>query len=158
VVLAMDMTGHGYSGGIVGTAGFGGPAALRYLKALPNVDKANIGMEGHSMGGGPVMAAAVSDPEGYRAVVLAGSTPGLLGAKAPATVRNLAVVFGQFDEFAPLMWQVPKGSGRGEFQEAGEGVRRPGPRRGRPGLWRHRRRYGAPPHQPARHPPLGAFL
>jgi pimeloyl-ACP methyl ester carboxylesterase len=110
VVLAMDMTGHGYSGGIVGTAGFGGPAALRYLKSLPQVDKAHIGLEGHSMGGGPVLAAAVADPEGYRSIVLAGSTPGLLGAKAPANPKNLAIVFGQFDEFAPLMWGVPKGS------------------------------------------------
>jgi len=110
VVLAMDMTGHGYSGGIVGTAGFGGPAALRYLKSLPFVDKANIGLEGHSMGSGPILAAATEDPEGYRAVVLEGSTPGLLGAKAPAQIRNLAVVFGQYDEFAGLMWGVPKGA------------------------------------------------
>lgn len=110
VVLAMDMTGHGYSGGIVGTAGFGGPAALRYLKSLPNVDGARIGLEGHSMGGGPILAAAAEDPDGYRAVVLEGSTPGLLGAKAPDSIRNLAVVFGQYDEFAGLMWGVPKGS------------------------------------------------
>jgi len=109
VVLAMDMTGHGYSGGIVGTAGFGGPAALRYLKSLPFVDKANIGLEGHSMGGGPILAAAAEDPEGYRSIVLEGSTPGLLGAKAPANPKNLAVVFGQYDEFAGLMWGVPKG-------------------------------------------------
>lgn len=110
VVLAMDMTGHGYSGGIVGTAGFGGPAALRYLKSLPQVDKASIGLEGHSMGSGPILAAAAEDPDGYRAVVLEGSTPGLLGAKAPASIRNLAVVFGQYDEFAGLMYGVPKGS------------------------------------------------
>lgn len=110
VVLAMDMTGHGYSGGIVGTAGFGGPAALRYLKSLPFVDKANIGLEGHSMGGGPILAAAAEDPAGYRSIVLEGSTPGLLGAKAPANPKNLAVVFGQYDEFAGLMWGVPKGS------------------------------------------------
>lgn len=109
VVLAMDMTGHGYSGGIVGTAGFGGPAALRHLKSLPFVDKANIGLEGHSMGGGPILAAAKADPDGYRAIVLEGSTPGLLGAPAPENPRNLAVVFGQFDEFAGLMWGVPKG-------------------------------------------------
>ena len=110
VVLAMDMTGHGYSGGIIGTAGFGGPAALKYLASLPNVDKANIGMEGHSMGGGPVMAAAAEAPDSYRAIVLEGSTPGLLGAKAPENPKNLAVVFGQYDEFAGLMWGVPKGS------------------------------------------------
>jgi len=110
VVLAMDMTGHGYSGGIIGTAGFGGPAALRYLKALPMVDKGHIGLEGHSMGGGPILAAAVQDPDGYQSIVLEGSTPGLLGAPAPANPRNLAVVFGQYDEFAGLMWGVPKGS------------------------------------------------
>ncbi len=110
VVLSMDMTGHGYSGGIVGTADFGGPAALRYLRSLPVVDRANVGLEGHSMGGGPILAAAAEIPDGYRSIVLEGSTPGLLGAKAPANPRNLAVVFGQFDEFAGLMWQVPKGS------------------------------------------------
>jgi hypothetical protein len=42
--------------------------------------------------------------------VLEGSTPAVLGAKPPAKLNNLAVVFGQFDEFAPLMWGVPKGS------------------------------------------------
>ena len=110
VVLAIDMTGHGYSGGVVGSAGFGGPAALRYLKSLPFVDPDAIGLEGHSMGGGPVMAAALSDPDGYRAIVLEGSAPGLLGAPAPARPRNVAVVFGQYDEFAGLMWGVPKGS------------------------------------------------
>ena len=110
VVLSMDMTGHGYSEGGVGQADYGGPAALRYLQSLPFVDRANIGLEGHSMGGGPVMAAAADQPDGYRSVVLEGSTPGLLGGKAPASPRNLEVVFGQFDEFAPLMWQVPKGS------------------------------------------------
>jgi dienelactone hydrolase len=109
VVLAMDMTGHGYSGGIVGTAGFGGPAALRYLRSLPFVDARHIGLEGHSMGGGPVMAAALAEPDGYRSIVLEGSTPGLLGAPAPEKPRNLAVVFGKLDEFAPLMWQVKRG-------------------------------------------------
>lgn len=111
VVLAMDMAGHGYSEGAVGQQrDFGGPAALRYLQSLPFVDKANVGLEGHSMGGGPVLAAAADQPEGYRSVVLVGSTPGLLGARAPESPRNLQLVFGQFDEFAQLMWQVPKGS------------------------------------------------
>jgi pimeloyl-ACP methyl ester carboxylesterase len=110
VVLAMDMTGHGYSQGSVGSNDFGGPAALRYLQSRPEVDKAEIGLEGHSLGGGPIAAAAVAQPDGYRSMVLEGSTLGILGAKAPASPRNLAVVFGQYDEFAPLMWQVPKGS------------------------------------------------
>ncbi|MDB5461722.1 MAG: alpha/beta hydrolase [Phenylobacterium sp.] len=111
VVLAMDMAGHGYSDGAVGQSkDLGGPAALRYLQSLPFVDKANIGLEGHSMGGVPVMTAAASQPDGYKAIVLEGSTPAFLGAKSPANPKNLAIVFGQFDEFAPLMWGVPKGS------------------------------------------------
>lgn len=113
VVLAMDQSGHGYSTGIVGSNDFGGPAALRYLKSLPQVDKANIGLEGHSLGGGPVVGAAASDPDGYRSVVLEGSTPAIgavFGGQAKADLRNLALVFGGYDEFAQLMWQVEKGS------------------------------------------------
>ena len=111
VVMAMDMAGHGYSGGAVGQQkDLGGPAALRYLQSLPYVDKTQIGLEGHSMGGVPVMSAAASQPDGYKAVVLEGSTPAFLGAASPARPNNLAVVFGQFDEFAALMWGVPKGS------------------------------------------------
>lgn len=112
VVLAIDQSGHGNSTGIVGTNDFGGPAALRYLKSLPQVDKANIGLEGHSLGGGPVVGAAASDPAGYRSAVLVGSTPAIgavFGSQAKTELRNLAVVFGAYDEFAPLMWQVEKG-------------------------------------------------
>ena len=113
VVLAMDMIGHGNSEGAVKLGpgqNLGGPAALAYLQSLPYVDKANIGLEGHSMGGVPIATAAASQPDGYKAIVFEGSTPGFLGAKAPAKLNNLAVVFGQYDEFAPLMWGVPKGS------------------------------------------------
>ncbi|MDO8323566.1 MAG: alpha/beta fold hydrolase, partial [Phenylobacterium sp.] len=112
VVLAMDMTGHGGSGAAVGQQGFGGPAALRHLRGLAFVDTANIGLEGHSLGGGPVVAAAESAPDGYKAVVLEGSTPAIgavFGAAAKGQLRNLSIVFGQYDEFAPLMWQVAKG-------------------------------------------------
>ena len=111
VVLAMDMVGHGYSEGAVGQVrDLGGPPALAYLQSLPMVDKSNIGLEGHSMGGVPITSAAGAQPDGYKAMVLEGSTPGFLGAKAPAKINNLAVVFGQYDEFAPLMWGEPKGS------------------------------------------------
>jgi pimeloyl-ACP methyl ester carboxylesterase len=111
VVLAMDMAGHGYSGGaVLNPRDMGGPAALRYLQSLPYVDKANIGLEGHSMGGIPISAAAAAQPDGYRAIVFEGSTPAFLGAAAPPSFRNMQIVFGQFDEFAPLMWGVPKGS------------------------------------------------
>jgi len=113
VVLAMDMAGHGYSGGAVGEHEAGGPDALAYLQALPFVDRREIGLEGHSMGGVPVVYAAAAQPDGYRAMVLEGSTtpePGQLGAGTVRFPRNLEVVFGQYDEFAPLMWHEPMGS------------------------------------------------
>ena len=112
VVLAIDMKGHGYSGGAVRFPGddLGGTAALRYLTSLPFVDKANIGLEGHSMGGIPISSAAAAMPEAYKAIVFEGSTPGFLGAAHPASFHNVEVVFGQFDEFALLMWGTPKGS------------------------------------------------
>ncbi len=113
VVLAMDMTGHGGSGGNVGAAGFGGPSALTFLRSQPIVDSDQIGLAGHSMGGGPVLAAARAEPEGYRAVVLVGSAPGLFGPPdevRPDFPRNLNVVFGGLDEFSALMWRTPKGT------------------------------------------------
>jgi len=116
VVLAIDMAGHGYSGGAVGADDGGGPDGLKYLQALPFVDKSNIGLEGHSMGGVPVVGAALAQPDGYRAMVLEGSTTpniGQVGMGTPRFPRNLAVVFGQYDEFAPLMWQASKGSAVG---------------------------------------------
>ena len=56
VVLAIDMTGHGWSGGVLRSDGYGGPDSLKYLRSLPYVDVNNIGLEGHSLGGGPVQA------------------------------------------------------------------------------------------------------
>src|SRR5690348_6409588 len=92
VVVAMDMEGHGYSGGAVfQDRDLGGPAALRYVQSLPYVDKANIGLEGHSMGGIPISTAAASQPDGYKAIVFEGSTPAFLGVKAPDHFRNMAI-------------------------------------------------------------------
>ena len=109
VVLALDQRGHGYSRGAAVTKGFGGPEGLAHLRALPFVDKARIGLEGHSMGGWTVLAAAAAAPDAYTSMVLEGSTPGKPFARTgtPAWPRNLAVVFSRFDEFAPLMWGVP---------------------------------------------------
>jgi dienelactone hydrolase len=110
VVLALDQTGHGYSGGSAFSEGFGGPAGLAYLRGLPMVDKANIGLEGHSMGGWTVLAAAAAMPDAYRAVVLEGSSTGKPFAAdgTPAWPRNLALVFSRYDEFSKLMWNVDR--------------------------------------------------
>lgn len=110
VVMALDQGGHGYSDPPAFAAGFGGPAALQYLRSLDIVDENNIGLEGHSMGGWTVLAAAAAIPDGYRSVVLQGSSTGS-GFAAPGTPewpRNVSVVFAQYDEFAPLMWEVPR--------------------------------------------------
>ncbi|WP_201721682.1 S9 family peptidase [Caulobacter sp. B11] len=40
------------------------------------VDPGNIGLEGHSMGGWTVLAAAAAMPDAYKAVVLEGSSTG----------------------------------------------------------------------------------
>ena len=112
VVLALDQAGHGYSDAPAFANGFGGPAALQYLRSLDIVDTSNIGLEGHSMGGWTILAAAAAHPDDYRSMVLEGSSTGG-GRSAPGTPewpRNVAVVFSQFDEFASSMWQVPKGS------------------------------------------------
>ncbi|CAN5843882.1 alpha/beta fold hydrolase [soil metagenome] len=108
VVLAMDQTGHGYSGGRAFSNGFGGPDGLAYLRSLPVVDKGQIGLEGHSMGGWTVLAAAAAMPDAYRAIVLEGSSTGAPYAKegTPAWPRNLGLVYSRYDEFSQLMWGV----------------------------------------------------
>ncbi len=110
VVLALDQRGHGYSGGAATTKGFGGPEGLAYLRTLPFVDKDQIGLEGHSMGGWTVLAAAAAMPDAYRSMVLEGSSTGKPFAKegTPAWPRNVEVVYSRFDEFAPLMWAAPR--------------------------------------------------
>ncbi|HUF76208.1 MAG TPA: alpha/beta fold hydrolase [Longimicrobiales bacterium] len=108
VVLALDQTGHGFSGGRAMTEGFGGPAGLAYLRSLAFVDTTNIGLEGHSMGGWAVLAAAQAYPDAYESVVLVGSAtgPGFAEIGTPTWPRNLGVVFSRFDEFSQLMWGV----------------------------------------------------
>lgn len=111
VVLALDQGGHGYSDPPAFAEGFGGPGGLRYLRDLPFVDADNIGLSGHSMGGWTIQAAASAMPDAYRAMVLQGSSTGsgYAAPGSPTWPRNLAVIFAQYDEFAPLMWQVARG-------------------------------------------------
>ncbi len=111
VVLEMDETGHGYSDSPAFANGFGGPDGLAYLRSLDIVDKNNIGMEGHSMGGWTILAAAAVMPDAYKSVVLEGSSTGKPYAAegSPTWPKNLAVVFSTMDEFSVLMWGVPRG-------------------------------------------------
>ncbi|MGY4480595.1 alpha/beta hydrolase family protein [Bradyrhizobium sp. USDA 3364] len=108
VVLALDQTGHGYSDPPSFANGFGGPDGLAYLRSLQFVDKENIGLEGHSMGGWTVLAAAAAMPNDYKSLVLEGSSTGKpFAAEGTATwPRNTALVFAQYEEFPELMWGV----------------------------------------------------
>ncbi|WP_342712000.1 alpha/beta fold hydrolase [Bradyrhizobium sp. B124] len=108
VVLALDQTGHGYSDPPSFANGFGGPDGLAYLRSLPFVDKENIGLEGHSMGGWTVLAAAAAQPNDYKSMVLEGSSTGKpFAAEGTASwPRNTALVFAQYEEFPELMWGV----------------------------------------------------
>ncbi|HEY4345694.1 MAG TPA: alpha/beta fold hydrolase [Parvibaculum sp.] len=119
VVLALDQTGHGFSGGPAFSNGFGGPDGLAYLRSLDMVDTDNIGLEGHSMGGWTVLAAAAAMPDGYRAMVLEGSSTGkpFAAEGTAAWPRNLAVVFSRYDEFSKLMWDVDRGRDVGKSRK-----------------------------------------
>ena len=110
VVLALDQTGHGYSDPPAFADGFGGPDGLAYLRSLEFVDKNNIGLEGHSMGGWTVLAAATAAPNDYKSMVLEGSSTGKPFAADGTTSwpRNVALVFAQYEEFSTLMWGVDK--------------------------------------------------
>jgi pimeloyl-ACP methyl ester carboxylesterase len=108
VVLALDQTGHGYSDPPAFANGFGGPDGLAYLRSLEFVDKNNIGLEGHSMGGWTVLAAATAAPNDYKSMVLEGSSTGkpFAAEGTPNWPRNVALVFAQYEEFSTLMWGV----------------------------------------------------
>jgi pimeloyl-ACP methyl ester carboxylesterase len=108
VVLDLDQTGHGYSDPPAFANGFGGPDGLAHLRSLDIVDKNNIGLEGHSMGGWTVLAAAAAMPNDYKSMVLEGSSTGKpFAAEGTASwPRNVALVFAQYEEFSTLMWGV----------------------------------------------------
>jgi pimeloyl-ACP methyl ester carboxylesterase len=109
VVLALDQTGHGYSDGPAFANGFGGPDGLNYLRSLDIVDKDNVGLSGHSMGGWASVVAAQVFPKDYKSIVLEGSSTGTFGGNEGDAVfpTNLGLVFSKYDEFSALMWLVP---------------------------------------------------
>jgi len=119
VVLAIDQTGHGYSDPPAFANGFGGPDGLAHLRSLDIVDKANIGLEGHSMGGWTVLAAAAAMPNDYKSMVLEGSSTGKpFAAEGTASwPRNLALVYAKYEEFPMLMWGVERGQDVAQSQK-----------------------------------------
>jgi len=118
VAVTLDQPGHGTSEPPAFADDWGGPAALSAVRSMETVDEDRVALVGHSMGGFASLAAARAHPDGHQSVVLLGSTYGALESpQANATFpRNVAVVFGKYDEFAPLMWNasVPANVDRSE--------------------------------------------
>lgn len=114
VVLAADQTGHGGSDAPAFANGYGGPDALAYLNSLDIVQKGDIGLIGHSMGGWASVIAAYAHPDAYRSLILLSSstsTPGLEPIPGtPKFPKNVAVIEAKYSEFSQLMWVEPTGS------------------------------------------------
>lgn len=110
VVLAPDLSGHGGSQVIPGDGSRGVGDMLRYVHGLPFVDRNNVGLLGHSMGGWSVITAALENRGMARTVVVAGSSQGgheagfMLGAPTiPIEAGfNFGVEFGKYDEFVGI--------------------------------------------------------
>jgi len=100
VVLALDMIGHGDSGGGYDRPLYlkdpsytvGANAGYQYLKGLPFVDAANLGVMGHSLGAIQSLRVAVLNPD-HKALDFVAGVPG-----NPA-LHNVLLTQARFDEF-----------------------------------------------------------
>jgi len=92
VVLTIDANGHGNSEAGTGS----GTAALEYITSLDYVDSTQIGLIGHSMGGGIAWAALNESSVYVRALVLVGS-----GFRDNMSyIPNTLLVTGNFDSLS----------------------------------------------------------
>ena len=111
VVLAVDLRGHGRSGGALRKDEYGDlpallnapadhaelDAAVAYLKSQPDVDATRLALVGHSRGGW-VAATAGCRRQDVACVVSVSSAPTVCDALRP---RNLLLLAGGFDEVIP---------------------------------------------------------
>lgn len=105
VVLAVDAPGHGRSAPPIGRQDDFGAHALALVRSLAFVDPDAIVIVGHGSGGEAALAAARADEGNHAAVVLLGAVA-LAADLDSAALRNVALVAGRFDEFAPAAWRV----------------------------------------------------
>ncbi len=104
VVLSIDMTGHGYSDPPALKNTFGAPDGLKYLRSLNVVDKNNIGLSGHSMGGWAIVQTAKAAPDDYKALVMEDSNFSSINSTFP---HNLCFIVAKWGEFGPAWWGTP---------------------------------------------------
>ena len=92
VVLTIDVNGHGNSEAGTGS----GTAALEYITSLDYVDSSQIGLIGHSLGGGIAWTALNESSVYVRALVLVGS-----GFRSNMTyIPNTLLATGKFDSLS----------------------------------------------------------
>jgi pimeloyl-ACP methyl ester carboxylesterase len=106
VVLSMDLDNHGMSDkssaphaafGEPSVNGIGASDGLRYLRSLDIVDPDNVGMIGMSMGGSAIDAAAMQNPDSYKALFYMDSG---CDATCPQE-HNFAISVGKHTEVPP---------------------------------------------------------
>ncbi len=107
VVLAIDAIGRGNSGVPRYKLDdprfdhtFGGRASLAFLKSLPFVRPADVGMVGHSLGAQMSYTVALDDPT-VRALVIIGFAYSTTAS--PSRPKNMLMIIGQYDEFRRRM-------------------------------------------------------
>ena len=106
VVLEIDAIGRGNSGnpGDVHDPAFdptyGGRTSLQYLKSLPSVDPARVGLMGHSLGAEMAYTIALSDPN-VQALAFSGFA--YTTAATREMPRNMLMIYGQYDEYRKRM-------------------------------------------------------
>jgi dienelactone hydrolase len=106
VVLEIDAIGRGNSGnpGDVHDPAFdptyGARTSLQYLKTLPSVDPARIGLMGHSLGAEMAYNISLSDPN-VRALAFSGFA--YTTAATREMPRNMLMIYGRYDEYRTRM-------------------------------------------------------
>jgi dienelactone hydrolase len=106
VVLEIDALGRGNSDvpGRLDDPDFdptyGGKISLKYLRSLPYVDEARIGLMGHSLGAEIVYNMALHDPS-IKALVISGFA--YREDASTAMPQNMLMIFGKYNEFRRRM-------------------------------------------------------
>jgi dienelactone hydrolase len=109
VMLCIDAIGRGNSGipNDVDDPDFdetyGGRTSLEYLKSLPSVDAARMGMMGHSLGAEMAYTVALQDPT-VQALVISGFAYTLNAS--PTSPKNMLMIIGKYDEYRKRMTGV----------------------------------------------------
>ncbi len=107
VALTIDAIGRGNSDVPEGMPGdpefdetFGGKAAVAYLRSLPIVDPARVGVSGHSLGGGMAYRVALENKH-VRGLVIIGTAYN--EEASPSHPKNMLMAIGKYDEHRERM-------------------------------------------------------